>query len=230
MLSIGKVPYIHFLSINVVCALKVKHLIIQYLCKTNIALYYTDTGTGSTTGLFRLDSITGILSTIGTFDFENTDDVSYYDIVVKAKDTGSPVRSIVRTVRVGLTDFNDNEPVFTPASTTKTISETSPVGTSVYEFTVTDADSAYTYIFNIASGDTGGYFEFDSSIINKLQLKSVIDLDSPTSASDTYNLQITVTDGGSPELTGTTYITVFVASTNEHTPTFTPASISVIVS
>jgi hypothetical protein len=43
---------------------------------------------------------------------------------------------------------------------------TSPVGTSVYEFTVTDADFTSTYIFNIASGDTGGYFEFDSSITN----------------------------------------------------------------
>lgn len=207
-----------------------KHSIIQYLFKKYIALYFTGIGTGPTTGLFRLDSVTGILSTIGTFDFENTDDVSYYDILVKAKDTGSPVRSIVRTVRVGLTDFNDNEPGFTSASNSKTISETSPVGTSVFEFTVTDADSTSTYIFSITSGDTGGFFEFDSSITNKLQLKSVIDLDSPTSASDTYNLQITVTDGGSPELTGTAYITVSVASINEHTPEFTAPSISVTVS
>lgn len=170
------------------------------------------------------------MSTIGTFDFENTDSVSYYDILVKAKDTGSPVLSKVRTVRVGLTDFNDNEPVFTSASNTKTIPETSPVGTSVFEFTVTDADSISTYIFNITSGDTGGYFEFNSSFRNRLQLKSIIDLDSPTSASDRYNLKITVTDGGSPELTGTAYITVSVTSINEHTPTFTPAQISVTVS
>ncbi|XP_052086465.1 protocadherin Fat 4-like [Mytilus californianus] len=178
---------------------------------------------GPTSGLFRLDSVNGALSTIGTFDYENSNGISFYDIVVKAKDGGSTIKSTERTISVELVDFNDNPPAFSASSFTASISEVATVGTSIIEFTVTDKDSSTSNTFNIVSGDTGGFFEFDA---NKLQLKSVIDLDTPTSASNTYPLQITVTDGGTPELTGAAHLTVFVSSSNEHTPTFPTSVIS----
>lgn len=183
-------------------------------------LFFSGPGSGSTAGLFRLDSVTGALSTIGTFDYENSDGISYYDVIVKAKDAGATVKSIERSLRIGLNDFNDNAPAFSSSSYHASLSEADPVGKSIITLDATDADSTFTFSYTIANGNTDDYFELSSSISNQLQLKSIIDLDSPTSAGSTYNLEITVTDGGAPELTGTTYVTITVTSSNENAPTF----------
>jgi hypothetical protein len=64
--------------------------------------------------LFHLDQVTGILTTTSnSFDRDTAAmGVEYYDVIVKAIDQGTPARSVERTVRVGLTDVNDNTPTF----------------------------------------------------------------------------------------------------------------------
>lgn len=104
--------------------------------------------------------------------------------------------------------------------------ETDPVGKTVITLSANDADSSASFSYTIADGNADDYFEFSSTSTNKLLLKSVIDLDNPTSAENNYNLKITVSDGGSPELTGTTFVTITVTSANEHTPTFSSVIIN----
>lgn len=82
------------------------------------------------TGLFHLDQVTGILTTTSnSFDRDTaTGGVQYYDVTVKAIDQGSPVLSVERTVRVGLTDVNDNTPTFAQNIYTVSIPESTTAG------------------------------------------------------------------------------------------------------
>ncbi|XP_043970025.1 protocadherin Fat 4 isoform X2 [Gambusia affinis] len=59
---------------------------------------------------FRED---GMLLVVGSLDRENTET---YDLVLKASDKGSPQRENITTIRVSITDINDNKPEFSSSS------------------------------------------------------------------------------------------------------------------
>lgn len=84
----------------------------------------------TSTGLFDLDQVTGILTTTSnSFDRDpNTGGAEYYDIVVRAIDKGTPARTAERILRVGITDANDNTPTFSSAMYYKSIVENTAQG------------------------------------------------------------------------------------------------------
>ncbi|XP_053376783.1 cadherin-23-like [Mercenaria mercenaria] len=185
----------------------------------------TSSSSTTVTGLFHLDQVTGILTTTSnSFDRDPaTGGVEYYDVIVKAVDQGTSALSAERTVRVGLTDFNDNTPTFAQNIYSVSKAESTTAGTSLLTLAVTDNDvtaSALTYSIETSSTPSAysTYFEMDTGTTNQLNLKAVIDLDSGADA--TYNLIIKVSDGGSPELTSTTQVTVTMTTENENDPTF----------
>ena len=167
------------------------------------------------TGKFRVDEDTGEIITTSTFDYES---MTYYDSVVKARDKGTVPYEITRGVRIGITDFNDQNPVFSQSVYDVTTDEGAAVDTSVLQLSATDPDSGITPVFTyaISGGNTAGKYRVDGDI---LEINSIIDLDTGVGDSAEYELTVTVTDQASPgDLTGTATVYVVVQSTNEHTP------------
>ncbi|XP_046548571.1 LOW QUALITY PROTEIN: protocadherin Fat 4-like [Haliotis rubra] len=185
-----------------------------------------DAGT-TIAGDLALDTSTGKLTTATTLDRES---VTSYTVVVMATDGGTTPRSVQDTLTINIVDFNDNAPVFTASSLTGSIPEDSPAGTSILTLNASDADATSTLTFSVASGDVvPPKFEFSSTTNGQLQLSSPIDLDQPTNDAGYYTLTVIVTDGGAPELTGTTYVTVTVTAVNQHPPVLhTPSPSSTV--
>lgn len=87
---------------------------------------------------FTLDALTGQLMTMVALDRET---ISEYQILVIAKDQGTPVQSSTATVVLMLEDINDNSPVFYPWRYLMPISENAPIGTMLGKVMATDADA-----------------------------------------------------------------------------------------
>ncbi|XP_071083747.1 protocadherin Fat 4-like [Haliotis cracherodii] len=188
----------------------------------------TDAGI-TVAGVLALGTSTGKLTTITTLDRES---VTSYTVVVRATDGGAPARSVDDTLTITVTDVNDNAPVFTAASVlTGSIPEDSAVATPILTLVASDADATSTLTFSVTGGDVGPpKFEFSGTTLGQLQLASPIDLDQPTNDAGYYTLTVIVTDGGTPELTGTTYVPVTVTAVNQHTPVMnTPSPASTVV-
>ena len=161
--------------------------------------------------MFHLDGTTGVLTTSSTFDYET---MTYYDISVQAEDGGGTAKSVARSLRVGITDVNDNAPVFNQATYHVSTIEGSTIDTSVVQVGATDVDSTASLFFAILSGNGDGKFRMDTSI-DTIEINTVINLDVGDAVS--YVLQVTVTDGsGVDALTGTATVYISVQSSNDH--------------
>jgi hypothetical protein len=80
-------------------------------------------GTNSALAKFRVDSVSGDVETTGTFDIDGG--ITYFDLVVMVTDGGTSSLSDTRLLRVGLTDVNDNSPVFSQTVYDVTVTEVS---------------------------------------------------------------------------------------------------------
>jgi len=70
-----------------------------------------------------VDPVSGEIETTGTFDIDGG--ITYFDLVVKAADQGTSSLSVTRQLKVGLTDINDNSPVFSQNVYDVTVAEVS---------------------------------------------------------------------------------------------------------
>ena len=166
-----------------------------------------------------METATNILQTTAILERDGTNGRSHYDVVIRATDNGSPARSVERTIRVGITDYNDNPPKFSFASFQTSTTEGAAADTDVILLPATDADTTSTLAYAITSGNTDK-FKFDTTTKNQLKIKTAIDLDADTGDAASYTLVATVTDGGSPELTGSTTVFITVTPSNDHDPVF----------
>lgn len=81
------------------------------------------------TSKFHLDQVSGVLTTSAKLDRDPaTGGVEFYDITVKAADQGSPQKSTITVVRVGLINVNDNTPKFDQSFYTTFFSENKTSG------------------------------------------------------------------------------------------------------
>ena len=87
------------------------------------------------------------------------------------------------------------------------------------EATDADASSSLTYHLDGSSSPSSYNTYFAIEELNKLKLKSTVDLDQADSV-DTFHLVVIVKDGGNPELSGTTTVLVTVTAVNENSPVF----------
>ena len=72
-----------------------------------------------------------MIKTVGALDREVK---AVYEVSVKVRDTGIPPRSSKSTVRVLVTDVNDNTPVFVePREASVSVREDEPAGTEVLQ-------------------------------------------------------------------------------------------------
>lgn len=164
--------------------------------------------------MFRLDSVSGRLSTAVELDREEQES---YLLHVKATDSGSPPLHSVGRVNITLRDINDNRPVFYPVQYFANVKENEPAGTYVTSVSATDPDLGVhgTVKYQITAGDT---FKFHiNSETGKLTTLVSLDREEKTA----YQLQVTATDGGGLRADTQAIVTITVIDTQDNPPTFT---------
>ena len=168
---------------------------------------------------FSIDSVTGTISTVSSFDREVS---SSETITVRAVNPNtSPVLEGTAQIQITITDVNDQTPYFTNTVFTNQISELSQVGFQVFTLTAEDDDDPNLgngrVSFTSASENTA---EFDRSF--RINLDGVLEVNGPLDreVQDTYSATVVVTDDGVPPLLNTTNITITLSDENDIPPLF----------
>nr|CAI9688950.1 unnamed protein product [Rangifer tarandus platyrhynchus] len=166
--------------------------------------------------LFKLDSKTGELTTVGRLDFEERES---YTIGVEAKDGGHHTAHC--KIQIDILDENDNVPEITLDSKSKYIKEDTELGTVVALIKTHDLDSGF-------NGEVlcqiKGNFPFkivqDTKNTYKLVTERVLDREKTPE----YNVTITATDKGKPPLSSERSVSLKVSDVNDNAPVFHQAS------
>ncbi|XP_037068712.1 protocadherin Fat 1-like [Pollicipes pollicipes] len=168
--------------------------------------------------MFAVDFTTGVLYVAGELDYETR---PRYELMVSATDrvTGS-VTSVPVTVNV--TDVNDNAPQFERSVYNVTASEAAHPGLKLLHVKVTDRDQEddQPLSFRVQEADGSESFLFHMTSDGSLAVTSYLDFEQRP----LHQLVMTVSDDGSPPLTGTALLTVNVEDVNDNVPVFDRAS------
>uniref|UniRef100_A0A2C9LQ77 Cadherin domain-containing protein n=1 Tax=Biomphalaria glabrata TaxID=6526 RepID=A0A2C9LQ77_BIOGL len=174
--------------------------------------------------MFSIDSITGDVTTMKTLDRDGG--VTDYIFKVQVTDGGTGSHIKTSTVTVTVNGINDNAPYFlsTPYSVRSIQESNALAGSVVYQVSAADNDlgTTTTFAYSVSAVKYGSSltsdWEFSTTTAGALTFKNKYDLDVAGTSALTI-LELIVTDGGSPVLTGTTSLTISIVADNEYTPT-----------
>ena len=176
---------------------------------------WTITG-GNTNNAFAINPSTGEISVADASQLDYETAPISYNLTITVSDGVN--NSSAETVTINVNDLNDNLPVIT-ASQSFGIDENSVKGTSVGTVVATDADAtATTYQdWTITGGNTNSAFAIDSST-GEITVADASQLDYET-ATNSYNLTITVSDGTNTSSAET--VTININDLNDNAPVIT---------
>ncbi|XP_048459396.1 protocadherin gamma-A11-like isoform X10 [Rhincodon typus] len=169
---------------------------------------------------FRLDSSLKNYYRLLSHQLLDRENVSTYDISIRCSDSGSPPLTSRKTIRVEISDTNDNAPRFTQTLYTAQVMENNAIGTSIFAVTALDPDlnqnarliysildsqvqnePVYTYLsINSKNGVIYSQRTFDYE-----QLRN-------------FQVQIQARDSGEPPLTSNTSVDIIILDQNDHAP------------
>ncbi|NWR85523.1 PCDGM protein, partial [Furnarius figulus] len=157
------------------------------------------------------------LVTNGPLDREKA---SGYNITVRAVDSGSPQRATQKTFYLRIADVNDNAPNFSSPFDTAHIQENSLPGTSVFSVSASDPDEGSNAKLSYSILDNGlqdvpisTYFRIDQ---DNGTIYTVRSLD--YEQDKVFQVPVEVKDAGSPALSSTAVVHVFVLDENDNAP------------
>uniref|UniRef100_A0A8C6VM71 FAT atypical cadherin 4 n=1 Tax=Naja naja TaxID=35670 RepID=A0A8C6VM71_NAJNA len=170
-------------------------------------------------GAFRLDPVSGKLSTISQLDREEQE---HYSLHVVATDLGNPPLSSVALVNVSLLDVNDNSPLFYPIQYFAHIHENEPAGSYIVTVSASDPDLGLNgrVRYSISAGDTSR-FQIHSQT-GVITTKTTLDREEKTA----YQLQVVASDviavdQGLPKpLRDQAIVQVYMKDINDNAPKF----------
>uniref|UniRef100_A0A672NR65 Protocadherin-16 n=1 Tax=Sinocyclocheilus grahami TaxID=75366 RepID=A0A672NR65_SINGR len=168
----------------------------------------------------------------GMFSLKSTDDFLYvlcvdgpldrevkdvYELIVTARDFGSPPLSSKTTFQVQVTDVNDNPPVFDQNIYEESIPEDVREGTALFRVKTTDRD---------LGGDSGIIYS-----IMQPEQEQLLNIDATSGLITTaagldhereteLKFLVVAIDGGSPSLSSTATVTIHVVDVNDNKPIF----------
>ncbi|CAH0562384.1 unnamed protein product [Brassicogethes aeneus] len=113
---------------------------------------------------FQIDNVTGQITTLLPFDRDEPTRQKEIYITVQATDNGRPALADICTIRVTITDINDNDPSFDSIEYMPNVAEDARVGSTVakiFAYDIDDGDnSRLTYSIN-DRGSFSEYFKID---------------------------------------------------------------------
>ena len=171
---------------------------------------------------FTINPITGAIHTKRPFDREyvmDTSSVEFYTVDVFATDGGTPKLRGKSTIKVFVSDVNDNPPVFARALFNAAVPENAGADTKVIKMTATDADvganGAVTYV--ITEGNVGGKFKI-AETTGDITVAGELDRETK----DLYMLTVVATDtGAGVQLSSSAQVSITVMDYNDNVPQFT---------
>ncbi|XP_072486658.1 protocadherin gamma-A2 isoform X8 [Notamacropus eugenii] len=148
--------------------------------------------------------------------------VSEYNITVRAVDFGSPALSTDTHILLHVADINDNPPTFSQAAYSAYILENNPRGASIYSLTAHDPDSEQNALVT--------YSIMDSTLPSEAPpLSSIVSINSETGVLYAlcsfdyeqfreFQLMVTARDSGDPPLSTNVFLTLFILDQNDNAP------------
>lgn len=170
---------------------------------------------------FQLDETTGKMYLKSSLDYETT---ASYDVVIYAKDKGTPARTGTSTVSITVTDINDIDVTCSSYRFTKTYAEnfdyltnaaTDPVATLSCSDVEASPNGDLAYSIDSVNGVVSSMFTVDSTGV------VMVDDDLDFEADSNYLILVKVQDGGTPATSVTVQVYVEVSDVNEAAPVFT---------
>ncbi|XP_075153661.1 dachsous cadherin-related 1 [Haematobia irritans] len=172
---------------------------------------------------FQVNPLTGEITTREPLDRELH---SIYDLVAEARDQGTPYRSSRVTVKVHVTDVNDNQPkIVDPQEDVVSVREEQPPGTVVVRIRAVDRDNGQnaSITYSILKGRDSDGFGLFSIDANTGVIRTLVVLDHEERS--IYRLAVAATDGGNPPKQSIRLLRVEVLNLNDNRPTFTSSSL-----
>ncbi|XP_057583647.1 protocadherin-23 isoform X1 [Hippopotamus amphibius kiboko] len=161
---------------------------------------------------FMLDESSGLLTTTSPLDYELK---SQYILTLLALDGGTPTLSSSQTLTITVLDVNDEAPVFKQHLYEASVKENQNPGEFVTRVEAVDRDSGINskLQFEIMPGACFGLFEINPDT-GEVVTSTTLDRE----VQDVLTIQVLVSDGGAPALSGTTTIVCTVGDENDHAP------------
>ncbi|KAM4036053.1 protocadherin gamma-C5-like isoform 8-T8 [Anomaloglossus baeobatrachus] len=157
------------------------------------------------------------LVTDGILDREET---PQYTIELTASDLGSPPVYSKISVTLGVSDINDNAPVFTQSTYNAFIKENSDPGTLLCTVSATDLDEGvnsdlvYSIVESQIDGSSVSSFVYIHSTDGNIYAQRSFDYEQI----QVLQITIKVEDSGSPQLSSTVPVFIFILDTNDNPP------------
>ncbi|XP_058263785.1 protocadherin gamma-A11-like isoform X18 [Hemibagrus wyckioides] len=169
---------------------------------------------------FRIKSTSNNFYSLVTDRILDREMFSEYNITITATDEGSPSLSTNKTLRLKISDVNDNAPVFQRHSYTAYVMENNSPGVSIFAVTATDRDSG--------NNARISYFLEDLSV-NGVSASSYISVNAESGEilairsfdyeqTKEFNIRVKAQDGGNPPLSSNVSVKIIIQDQNDNAP------------
>ncbi|XP_041653153.1 protocadherin alpha-8-like [Cheilinus undulatus] len=145
--------------------------------------------------------------------------VSHYDIIIKATDCGDPPLSTFKTLSIQISDVNDNSPHFQQNPLHFYLVENNLAGASIFSVSATDNDIndnaaiSYHIVREGTQNDITSFINVNSENGHITALKS-FDFETVK----TFTFTVVATDSGTPSLSNNVTVNVFILDQNDNAP------------
>ncbi|XP_063784671.1 protocadherin gamma-B5-like isoform X40 [Pseudophryne corroboree] len=146
--------------------------------------------------------------------------VSEYNITMTARDGGSPSLSVVKTIKLVVSDVNDNPPAFEKTNYIVYIEENNLPGTSVYGILASDHDYeenakiTYSIFTNNSENTTVSSYISINSMTGVLYAQRSFDYEQLRE----FQFQVMAKDSGSPPLSSNVTVMICIIDKNDNAP------------
>ncbi|XP_037635748.1 protocadherin alpha-8-like isoform X13 [Sebastes umbrosus] len=156
---------------------------------------------------------------IVTKGFLDREEVSHYEITIKATDCGEPPLSTVKTLSIQIADVNDNRPHFQQTPLEFYLLENNVAGNSIFSVSATDKDlndnAAISYHI-VREGGQNDIMSFLNVNSDNGHISALKSFDFETLK--TFQFQVVATDSGTPSLSSNVTVNVFILDQNDNAP------------
>lgn len=166
---------------------------------------------GELSDIFEMDPLTGVIAVVESLDYERVREYPNLTLIVLDVD----FMHSNATFRIVVQDENDNSPKFVNGTVQIPVPELSPVGSEIFIAMATDSDdtSNAQLTYSLAVND--------NFLISPLSGAITVGGELDFEMQQSYSLEVTATDSGSPARSSSMTLIVEIVDQNDNAPSIT---------